>query len=196
MPTLTRRTCWSSPFDLLRKELPLIRLLNQQWELGLDDIETSEVFDPGVTARRGNKQPVADTGLIGEVLDTWESLERLAGETAGLLGSATPDDGALTREDFSGAEDTYDVLIEHEFQGFEVDFLRGRARDLEQNREELQEELAKKRIELEKARGRYEESESAEKDLKLIVGRMSRSRLSPAFRLKEEFRELERKYLK
>lgn len=32
-------------------------------------------------------------------------------------------------------------------------------------------------------------------DLKLIVKRMSRSKLAPAFRLKEEFRKLERKYL-
>ena len=179
------------PFDLLRKELPLIRLLNQHWELGLEEVETSEVFDPDITAKRGNKQPVADEGLIGEVLDTWESLEQLTGETAGLLGSATPDGGALTRGDFSDAGDTYDVLIEHESQGFEVDFLEGRVQDLEQN----QEELAQKRAELEKAWMRYEESKGAEKDLKLIIGRMSRSRLAPAFRLKEEFKELERKYL-
>ena len=120
----------------------------------------------------------------------------MAGETAGLLGSATPDGGALSRGDFSGAEDTYDVLIEHEFWGFEVEFLRGRVQDLEQSREELQEELAQKQTELQEAWMRYEESRGAEKDLKLILGRMSQSRLAPALRIKEEFRELERKYLK
>lgn len=41
---------------------------------------------------------------------------------------------------------------------------------------------------------REKELERAETDLKLIITRMSTSRLAPIFRLKEEFRTLERKY--
>lgn len=221
-------------FDTLRRELPLIRLLNQRWGLGLEEVATSEVFDPDVTTESDNRQPVANTEFIGEALDTWEALEQLRGETEQLLGSTAMSSKPLTAESFRSAEDVYDVLIENEFQNAEVEALQARVQELEQNQkevrgqlkrtriklkqsqEEMRGQLKRKRIklkqeqmkheqtqtELEKAQKlavppqRKKELEGAERDLKLIVKRMSQSKLAPAFRLKEEFRELEQRYSK
>lgn len=176
-------------FDMLRREFPLISLLNQQWELGLEEIATSEIFDPDVTAESVSKQPVANAELISEALDTWNTLERLSRESEELLGTATISNGPLTEESFRSEEDMYDVLLENEFQRFRVEFLQSRveflenyAQGLEQNQEILQTKL--------------EQSKGAERDLRLIMARVSRSNLAPIFRFKEEFRELERKYLK
>lgn len=176
-------------FDMLRRGFPLISLLNQQWELGLEELPPSEVFDPNVTAESYNRAPVANTELIGDALKTWNALERLSRETENLLGTTTMSDVALTEDSFRSAEDTYDILIENEFQNARVEFLQARTQELEQHKEDL-------RTQLEEAQQRTEALKGAETDLKLIVNRMSRSKLAPILRLKEEFRELEQKYSK
>ena len=176
-------------FDMLRRGFPLTRLVNQQWGLGLKELPPSEVFDPNVTAENNNKLPVANTELICDALRTWNALERFSRKTEKLLGTTTMSNVALTEDSFRSAEDTYDTLIENEFNNARVEFLQARTQELEQHREDL-------RTQLKEAQQRTEALKGAETDLKLIVNRMSRSKLAPILRLKEEFRELEQKYSK
>lgn len=204
-------------FDMLRGGFPLIGLLNQRWGLELEEIATSEVFDPDVTTESTNRrQPVANTKLIGEALETWEALEQRSGETEQLLGSATTGGKTLTEESFRDAEEIYGVLIENEFQNTEVEALQERVQELHQNEKAVRGQLKRKRIQLKQEQMKHEQTqtelenarklavppqrkkelERAETNLKLIVAKVAKSRLAPIFRLKKEFRELEQRYLK
>lgn len=182
-------------FDMMRRGFPLIHFLNQQWKLGLDEIATSSVFDSGATTESSGRLPVANSELVGGVLDTWEELERLSSETEALLGATFSRGNPLTEEAFYSAGDAYDILVDNELQKFKLEFLQDRAQTLEQNLEKTQAELEQAQR-LAVSPKRRKELEEAETDLALIIGRMSRSKLSPIFRLKEEFRVLERKHLR
>lgn len=182
-------------FDMLRRGFPLLDLLNRQWKLGLENIETSSLFDAKAITETSGRIPVADSEIVGEILDTWNALERLSNNTQTLLGTKIEGAGPLTEEAFYSAGDMYDVLIESEFQNFKVGFLWDRAQTLQRNLEEKQTELEQAQKHSISPQ-RRDELERAEKDLKLIIGRMSRSNVASVFRLKEEFRTLERRYLK
>lgn len=68
-------------FEMMQEGFPLVRAINQQWGLGLEETPTPAVFDPGVAARRNGRQPVSDRRLIGQVNSAWRSLERLSRHT-------------------------------------------------------------------------------------------------------------------
>ena len=67
--------------DMVRNGFPVIRLVNRQWGLGLNEVPTSEVFDPTVIERRPGRQPLSDGRLIDRVDATWRALERLREQT-------------------------------------------------------------------------------------------------------------------
>jgi len=63
--------------DMLQNEFPVVRAINQRWNLGLNEVPVSQVFDTTVTERRSGKQPVSDRRLIERVDTTWQTLEQL-----------------------------------------------------------------------------------------------------------------------
>jgi hypothetical protein len=67
--------------DMVQNGFPVIKAINQRWNLGLDEVPVSEVFDNTVTHRRSGKQPVSDERLIGRVDATWQALEQLGKQT-------------------------------------------------------------------------------------------------------------------
>ncbi len=71
--------------DMVRDGFPLVWALNRRWGLGLGEVPTAEVFDPGLTAGRRGKQPVSDRRLIGRVNATWRALEGLSRRTEWML---------------------------------------------------------------------------------------------------------------
>ena len=71
--------------DMIRDDFPLTWMLNRVWRLGLADVPTAEVFDPGVTAGRSARQAVSDRRLVGRVEATWRALGALARRTEGIL---------------------------------------------------------------------------------------------------------------
>lgn len=195
-------------FDMLRRGFPVLRAINQRWSLSLEEIETAEIFDQGVTSRGDIRCAVADEGLIGEVLSTWENLERLSRETEEVIGAPVKRDIRVAEEAFYGSNEAYTLFMEKAFLDFEVQFLESNLREAEASRHSLETRLEEERSSLRKMQARLEEAEQrslssqrkselerAESDLNTIIKRMARSRLAPIFRLKQEFRELERKYL-
>jgi hypothetical protein len=75
--------------DMVRNGLPVIRVVNQRWGLGLNEVPTSEVFDPTVIERRPGKQPLSDRRLIDRVDATWQALERLGEQTEQMMEETT-----------------------------------------------------------------------------------------------------------
>jgi hypothetical protein len=67
--------------DMVQNGFPVVKAINQRWDLALDEVSTSEVFDPDSTDRRPGRQPIADRRLIGRIDASWESLERLSRQT-------------------------------------------------------------------------------------------------------------------
>jgi hypothetical protein len=171
-------------FDMLRKDFPLIKALNQYLGLGLEEVPTSEVFDPVAAAEPHRKQPVSDEKLTGEALDTWKALERLGRRTEELTGMSVEADERITEEVFYKPTDSFAPLMENELMN-----------SLQERFEETQaqlEEVKKRTI----SRQRRGELERAKTDMELIIKRVSESKLAPLFRFKGEFRELETRYLK
>jgi len=66
--------------DSLRGGFPLVRAVNERWDLGLADVPTAEVYDPGVSSRRTRRQPVSDQRLIGRTSRVWRTLRDLEAE--------------------------------------------------------------------------------------------------------------------
>jgi hypothetical protein len=75
--------------DMVQRGFPVVRAVNQRWDLGLDEVPTSEVIDPTVTERRVGKQPISDRRLIARVEATWQELEHLGEQTKRLMEEAT-----------------------------------------------------------------------------------------------------------
>lgn len=199
----------AASFSMLRKKFPLIKTLNRYWGLALEEVPTSEVFDAEATAERPGKQLVSNEKLIGEALETWEALERLGRRTEELTGVSVEAGEPLTEEAFYKPADAYALGMEKDFLDFKLQYAaQKRLEESENSRNALEEGLTEARNEqkrlrtqLRKAREntispqRKKELEEAEKDLKLIVQRMSGSKFASLFRLKREFRELESRYL-
>ncbi len=75
--------------DMVQNGFPLIRAINQRWGLGLGEVPAPEVFDPRVTEKRPNRQPVSDRRLIDRVDATWQALQKLGKETERMVEEAT-----------------------------------------------------------------------------------------------------------
>lgn len=71
--------------SMLQEGFPVVRAINQRWNLGLGEVPVAEVFDPAVTFARPGRQPICDTRLIDRVDATWRALEELSGETEGTI---------------------------------------------------------------------------------------------------------------
>ncbi len=67
--------------DRIRDGFPIVRAINQRWRLQLRDLPISEVFDPALSGRRVERQPVSDLRLIPKVESAWSSLEESSKET-------------------------------------------------------------------------------------------------------------------
>ena len=52
---------------------------------GLDEVQTSEVFDSTVTDRRSGKQPISNRGLIDRIDATWQALEQPGKHTERMM---------------------------------------------------------------------------------------------------------------
>ena len=66
---------------MVRGGFPVVGAINRRWNLGLDEVPVSDVFDPAVIERRPDKQPLSDRRLIARVDAAWQELEQL-GEQA------------------------------------------------------------------------------------------------------------------
>jgi hypothetical protein len=55
----------------------------------LNEVPTSEVFDPTAIERRPGRQPLSDERLIDRVDATWQALERLREQTEQILEEVT-----------------------------------------------------------------------------------------------------------
>ena len=133
---------------MLARGIPLVEVLNARWGFGLAETPIAEVFDAGATAERDGEQPVADEGLVGELIQAWEELERLGSRTAELArpeGWYAPPGRRATREEFRVEPDKYALLMENEFLSYEVDFLRGSL--VEQERAQRQQGRRRKQSE-------------------------------------------------
>ena len=74
--------------DMVQRGFPVIKLINQQWGLGLNEVPISEVFDTTVTARRHDRQPISDRRLIERIDATWQALEQLSEQTSRTIEEA------------------------------------------------------------------------------------------------------------
>lgn len=75
--------------EMVQKGFPVIRALNQRWDLRLDEVPTSEVINPSATRRRPGKQPISDRRLIERIDATWHALEQLSEQTERTVEEAT-----------------------------------------------------------------------------------------------------------
>ena len=75
--------------EMVQNGFPVIRAINRRWDLGLNEVSTSEVFDPDVTDRRTGKQPVSDRRLIDRIDATWQALEQLGKQTERMIEEGT-----------------------------------------------------------------------------------------------------------
>jgi hypothetical protein len=75
--------------DMVRNGFPVIRLVNERWGMRLNEVPTSEVFDPTVIERRPGRQPLSDARLIDRVDATWQALERLGEQTEQIMEEVT-----------------------------------------------------------------------------------------------------------
>jgi hypothetical protein len=75
--------------DMVQNGFPVIRVVNQRWGMGLNEMPTWEVFDPTVIERRPARQPISDGRLIDRVEATWQALERLGEQTEQMMEAAT-----------------------------------------------------------------------------------------------------------
>jgi hypothetical protein len=75
--------------DTVQNGFPVIRVVNQRWGLGLNEVPTSEVFDPDVVESRPGRQPLSDGRLIDRIDATWQALERLREQTEQMMEEAT-----------------------------------------------------------------------------------------------------------
>lgn len=175
-------------FDMLRKGLPLIEALNRRWRLQLDEVPIEGFFDSKLAPEGAGRQPVADGSLIDEALDVWEELEQLSGETEEFSGfDSGGGESGVDRNSLYLPENAYDLQMENEFLASKVSYLQNRLLEADQDLQRMQ-------TRLDEAEKRRKELEGAEKDLQLIIRRISRSKLAPLARTKEEFRELESRY--
>ena len=178
---------------MLREAFPLIPTLNDRWGFNLRRTQTTEIFTS--TTAESNAQPVSDKNLVGETLKTWEGLDALGQETAEWAGVVPATGGRPTEEDFLHVPpEAYSLLMEAEFLGFKTNALGESLKESERARQELQARLDGNEHFL--SPQRLARLEGAERDLRLIIERISRSKLAPIFRLKKEFQELEQRYLK
>ena len=74
--------------DMVQSGFPVIRALNERWGLGLQEVPTSEVFDPAVTDRQHGKQPISDRRLIDRIEATWQALEQMSKQTEQMVEEA------------------------------------------------------------------------------------------------------------
>jgi hypothetical protein len=74
---------------MVQSGFPVIRAVNRRWGLGLNEVPASEVFDPAVTQRRPDKQPISDRRLIDRVDATWQALEELGEKTERTMRETT-----------------------------------------------------------------------------------------------------------
>ncbi len=75
--------------DMVRSGFPVVRAINRRWGLALEEVPTSEVFDPTVTDGRPGKQPISDRRLIARIDATWQALEWLSKQTIRMTEQAT-----------------------------------------------------------------------------------------------------------
>jgi predicted RNase H-like nuclease (RuvC/YqgF family) len=105
----------------------------------------------------------------------------------------------LPRDDFYMPTDMDALRMENELLTFEVRFLKAQlsAREAEHERSaaQLQSRLEEAERAAEQLSNRLAEAERAEQDLILLLRRLADSRLGWCFRLKENFRILEQRYL-
>jgi hypothetical protein len=79
--------------DMVQSGFPVVKAINQRWGFELDEVPISEVFDTVTMQRRSGKQPVLDRRLIERTCATWQSLERLSGQTERMMEEATVAEG-------------------------------------------------------------------------------------------------------
>lgn len=122
--------------EMLARGFPLVETLDENWGLGLGEAQTAEVFDATATGGTDARLLVAEEDLIGEVLATWEELEKLGGKTAELAGRSVASGRQATEEDFQRAPGTYAMLMENEFLKHKVDALQKSAEEREAARKQ------------------------------------------------------------
>ncbi len=71
--------------DMIRDGFPLVRAINDRWNLNLEDVPIGEVYDPRIAARRTMPQPVSDPEVAARTDETWAELETLGAETEKVL---------------------------------------------------------------------------------------------------------------
>jgi hypothetical protein len=71
--------------DMIRDGFPLLRILEDRWSLGLEDVPLGEVYDPRIAARRTMRQPVSNPAVARKADRVWAELESLGRETEGIL---------------------------------------------------------------------------------------------------------------
>lgn len=196
-------------FDMLREEFPLIEALNQYWGLALEEVPFGAVFDSAATAEPSGEQLVSDETLIEETLEVWEGLERLGRRTGELTGVSVEGGARRDEGDFHKPDDAYALAMDRDLRRFEVKHAQNLLEEAATDRQAIEERLTETEKEQKRLRRqlrnlketsvtgqRKKELVQAEKDLKLILSRISNGKLAPLFRLKSGFKELERKYLK
>jgi hypothetical protein len=75
--------------DMVQNGFPIIRAINQRWDLDLDEVPISEVLDLAVIQKRSGKQPLSDRRLIDRIDATWQALEQLSKQSELMIEEAT-----------------------------------------------------------------------------------------------------------
>ncbi len=71
--------------DMIRDGFPLVRIINDRWSFGLEDVPIGEVYDPLIATRRTIRQPVSNPAVAAKAGEMWAELESLGRETEKML---------------------------------------------------------------------------------------------------------------
>lgn len=190
-------------FDMLRRGFPLIEALNRYWGLALAETPTWDVFDTNSPVKPLGRQLVSEDDLVEDTLGIWEALEELGRRTGELTGLPVEANERPTEGAFYVPTDAYRAEIGREFSTLEASLAMARLEEAKRSNARLKKRLAAAQgVRTGPAAngsgtppGEVRRLQEADKDLRLLVERMSGSTAAPLLRLKPEFVELERKYL-
>jgi len=112
-------------FRKLLGGFPLVRRLNEKWELGLSPLNPGTIIRSNLLGEAPQHIRIASKDLVDQVLDTWSKLRDLEHRD---LGDTRLDDeseeAGVNKSDFIVDADIHALAMENELLAFEVAFLR------------------------------------------------------------------------
>jgi hypothetical protein len=111
--------------DTFAGGFPLTRKLNELWDLGLEDLPVSAVYDEKAIRTARVQTRVRREHVVHTTLETWRRLATMESRTTGFQNLST--DGAVKESDFLHDQDITMIRMENELLRFENGFLKSKS---------------------------------------------------------------------